>query len=43
LLFYRTVHIKLEEIFISFKAVAGGFVKQAEGLMYSIAKSIFDP
>ena len=41
LLFYRTVHIKLEEIFISFKAVAGGFVKVESGNV-AIAKSIFD-
>ncbi len=41
LLFYRTVHIKLEEIFISFKTVAGGFVEPVEGNV-AIAKSIFD-
>ena len=41
LLFYRSVHIKLEEIFISFKAVAGGFVNPVDGNV-AIAKSIFD-
>ncbi len=41
LLFYRTVHIKLEEIFISFKAIAGGFVNPVDGKV-AIAKSIFD-
>ena len=41
LLFYRTIHIKLEEIFISFKAVAGGFVNPVEGNV-AIVKSIFD-
>ena len=41
LLFYRTVHIKLEEIFISFKAVAGGFVNPVDGPVATL-KSIFD-
>jgi len=41
LLFYRTVHIKLEEIFISFKSVAGGFVNPVEGDA-AFAKSIFE-
>ncbi|HXH55247.1 MAG TPA: ankyrin repeat domain-containing protein [Gammaproteobacteria bacterium] len=41
LLFYRTFHIKLEEIFISFKAVSGGFVNPVNGDV-AIAKSIFD-
>lgn len=41
LVFYRTVHIKLEEIFISFKAVAGGFVDPVGG-NFSVAKSVFD-
>jgi len=41
LIFYRTVHIKLEAIFLSFKAVAGGFVDPVEG-NFAVAKSVFD-
>ncbi|OGT52843.1 MAG: hypothetical protein A3F17_05480 [Gammaproteobacteria bacterium RIFCSPHIGHO2_12_FULL_41_15] len=41
ILYYRTLQIKLEEIFISFKAVAGGWVDAASSNM-GIVKSIVE-